>query len=478
MNIIQDIQNAYLPELILILFIVINVFFAIFIKKHTYKISKIITAIALILSGLSMFFIQIEPNYYAFNNVFVSNTYTTALKIMILVSATLILISSDNFIREKRFKSFEFFAIFLSGILGAFSLISSNEFISAFISIELLGIACYFLSGFRRNHKSKEASLKYVITGASSSAWFLFGISYIYGLTGNTNFSMINDIFSNYYPNLLFVFACTLIICSLMFKIGCIPFNNWIIDVYTGSTYSVCCYLSLIPKIAAIGFITKLFALIFSFSPVLQVITAFIALISIIYASIGAIKQTNIKKIYAYSSIIHSGFLLIATTVLNVYSISTVIFYIITYIFMNIGIWIASIIFTTEYVTDEISDYKGLFYKRPYFTLALSTCLLSLAGLPITGGFVAKLYLFSSFLRTNFMYTLILVLTLIATVICIFVYFKIIKELFSTSKNGFELINKSIMPKATLYLCALITIIIGFFPNEIVKLSQIIAYYL
>lgn len=478
MNILQDIQNAFLPELVLIIFILINVILAMFIRKHSYKIAQLTTIIALLLSGLSMFFIQIEPNYYAFNNVFVSNTFTTALKIMILVSAILILIASHNFIREKRQKSFEFFAIFLAGILGAISLISSNEFISAFISIELLGISCYFLSGFRKNHKSKEASLKYLITGASSSAFFLFGVSYIYGLTGQTNFSMINDIYTNYYPNLLFVFANVLIICSLMFKLGCIPFNNWIIDIYEGSTYGVCAYLSLIPKIAAIGFITKLFVLIFSFSPILQIFTAIIALISIVYASIGAIKQTNIKKIYAYSSIIHSGFLLIAMSILNVYSISTVLFYLITYIFMNLGVWIASIIFTTEYITDDISDYKGLFYKRPYFSIALTTCLLSLAGLPITGGFVAKIYLFSSFLRADLTYTIILFLTLIATVVCVFVYFKIIKELFSSSKNNFELINKKIMPKTILYLCAFMTIFLGVYPNEFIKLAQIIAYYL
>ncbi len=234
--------------------------------------------------------------------------------------------------------------------------------------------------------------------------------SYLYGLSGNINFAEINDIAAQTGINPFFILACLLIICALMFKIGCIPFNNWIIDIYEGSAYSVCAYLSLIPKIAALGLISRLFVLIFSFSPVLQIITALIGVYTIIYAATGAIKQTNIKKVYAYSSIIHSSLLLIAITTLNIYSFSSVIFYIFVYIFMDIGVWTASIIFTANYQTDDINDYKGLFYKRPYFATAFVICLVSLAGLPPASGFLSKLYLFSALARTDFVYLVILLI--------------------------------------------------------------------
>ena len=478
MNIISDIQNAFLPELIIFSFIIINIILALFPRKNSYKISKIINTAAIMFSGMSMFFIRINPAFYAFNNSFTSNIFTTAFKIMILISALFVILSSNNLIREKRNKSFEFFAVFLSGILSGFSLVSSNDFISAFLSIELLSVCCYFLCGFRNNHKSKEAALKYLITAAGSSAFFLLGISYIYGLSGNINLAEINDIFALTGINAMFVISSLFIIFALMFKFGAIPFNNWITDVYEGSSYSVCAYLSLIPKIAAFGFVSRLFVFIFSFSPILQIITACIALYTIVYASIGAIKQTNIKRIYAYSSVIHSGFILLALSLADVYALSGVIFYIFTYIFMNIGIWTASIIYTTEYQTDDINDYKGLFYKRPCFATALAICLISLAGLPVTGGFIAKLYLFSALLRADFIYLIILFIAMIAAVISLFVYFKIIGLLFEYPDNVITITNKKILPKIILYLCAVITVLIGIFPNEIIELARIAAYYM
>lgn len=478
MEIIKDIQNAYLPELILLLFILANIILALFIRKNTYKIAKITTITALMLSGLSIFFIQINPTYFAFNDTYTSNIYTTAFKILILISGLLTMLVSNGFIREKRQKSFEFFAIFLTGILSAFSLISSNDFISAFISIELLSISCYFMTSFRRNHKSKEAALKYLLTGASSSAILLLGISYLYGITGNINFTNIYDSLSVSGINIIFVFSCLLIICALTFKLGCIPFNNWLIDIYEGANYSTCTYLSLIPKIAAIGLISRLFVFIFSYSPIIQVLTALIALYSIIYSVIGAINQKNIKRLYAYSSIIHSAFILLAISTNSVYGLSCAIFYIFTYIFMNIGIWSASIIYTTEYQSDSIDDYKGLFYKHPYYTIALTVCLLSLAGLPPTSGFLAKLYLFSSLSRNDFIYLFILFFALCATVIGLFVYFKIIKVLYEKPNTNIIFTKYNSFGKAILYLCCVLTILIGIFPNGIIKISQIIAYYI
>lgn len=478
MEIIKDIQNAYLPELILFIFIIINIILSLLIRKNTYKIAKIITITSLMLSGLSIFFIQINPTYLAFNNVYISNIYTTAFKILILISGLFTILASNSFIREKRQKSFEFFAIYLAGILSSFSLVSSNDFISTFISLELLSVCCYFLTSFRKNHKSQEAAFKYLITGASSSAILLLGISYLYGITGNINYSNIYDTLYYGEINIMFIVSCLLIICGLTFKIGCIPFNNWILDIYEGANYSICAYLSLIPKIAAIGLISRLFVQIFSYSPFIQILTALIALYSIIYSVIGAINQKNIKRLYAYSSIIHGGFLLLALSTTSVYGLSCVIFYIFTYIFMNIGIWSASIIHTTEYQSDAIDDYKGIFYKHPYYTIALTICLLSLAGLPPTSGFLAKLYLFSSLSRGDFIYLFILFIALCTTVLGIFVYFKIIKVLYEKPDTNISITKYKSLGKIILYLCCFITILIGIFPNEIVKITQIIAYYI
>lgn len=478
MNIQNDIINAFLPELIIIIFIIINIISALFFNRNTYKPAKITVFTALLLSAISLCVIQKESGYYAFNNTFVSNIYTCIFKIMIIISALLTIACSNNLIREKRNKSFEYFSIFLSGILGAFCLVSSNNFLSAFISLELLSISCYLLCGFRKNHKSKEASLKYLLTGAAASAIILLGVSYLYGISGSIDFLNIYESYSIYGINLLYVYACMIILAGILFKLGCIPFSNWVPDVYEGSNYSVCLYLSLIPKIAAAAFITRIFVYIFSFSPIIKITAAILAVITIIYSSIGGIKQTNIKRLYAYSSIIHSGFILLAISNLNLYSISAVIFYLITYIFMNTGIWSASIIYSTELQSDNIEDYKGLFIKHPYFSIAAITCLLSLAGLPVTSGFTAKLYLFSAISRGNLLWLIILFIAMLASVIAVFVYFKIIKELFSKLVNNITIYQQNKFSKFILYLCAGITILICICPDFFIKLSQISAYYI
>ncbi len=478
MIIINDINNAFLPEVIIIIFILLNIILSLFINKNTYKKAKLINIIGIIISFISIAFMQITPTYFSYNNALLSNTYTIMFKIMILISAILVILASPSMIREKRKRTFEYFSIIQSAILGSLLLISANDILTAFISMELLTISCYFLTGFRRNHKSKEASLKYIITSSSATILFLFGISYLYGLCGNINISTINEIYLSQPINILFTTASLLIILGIIFKLGCIPFSNWLIDIYEGSTYSTCSFISLIPKIAATAFLSRLFVYIFQFSPILQLITAIIALISIVYASIGALKQTNIKRFYAYSSIIHSGFILLAISVANVYSLSSVLFYIFTYIFINIGAWSASIIYNKEYNTDNIEDYKGLYYKHPYFSIALITSITALAGLPPTSGFIAKLYIFTAIARTNSFYFVILIAALLATIISLLIYIKIIKVLFNKQQNTINLNKKFKKEKIILYICALITLIICICPDFLIKISQITAYYI
>lgn len=450
-----------MSEIILIVFIILNIILAMFIHKHSFKIAKVTTLLALFTCAISFYF-----------------TPVNAFKILILISAFLVILCSNSIIREKRNRAFEFFSIFLTGILASFCLINSNDFLSAFVSVELLGICCYFLTGFRKNHKSKEASLKYLITGASASTLMLLGISYLYGLSGSIDFATIYETFNITGINLFFICSCLLILFGIIFKLGCIPFINWVADIYEGASYPVGLYLSLIPKIAAIAFIIKLFNFIFVYSPIIAIITAILSCLSIIYTSFGAVRQTNIKRIYAYSSIIHSGFLLLAVSTLSTYAISTVIFYIFAYIFMNTGIWYASIIFTTDFQTDNVEDYKGLFYRHPYFSGAMAISLISLAGLPPTGGFLAKLYLFSAISRGNIIWIYILLFAMISTVIAMFVYFKIVKQLFLKNTSNVTMNKQNKLSKIILYLCATLTVLICIFPNTIVKLSQIMAFYL
>ncbi len=478
MEILNDIKTAFLPELILIIFIILNIILSLFVKKFTYKTAKIINIIALTAVFISMWFIQITPVYYAFNKSFLSNAYTLSFKMLILICAMFFMLSSNYLIKEKIKKSFEFFSIVLTAVLSAFSLISSNDFLSMFISLEMLSLCCYILTASRNTQKSKEASVKYLITGACASMTVLLGVSYLYGITGQINFDVISLSLKNGDISIFFVVSSVLIILGLMFKLALLPFNNWIIDIYEGSNYNICLFISLIPKIASIGILARLYMYVFAFSPILKLITALLALMSLFYSAIGGIKQANIKKIYAYSSIMHSSFIMLTLSLMNIYALSSVIFYLITYIFMNTGAWIASIVYNSNYKSDYIKDYKGLFNKHPYFTSAFSICLISLAGLPPTAGFIAKIYIFTALAKQDLIYVIFMLLALIASVIALFIYLKIIKVMFEKQNLPVNLTEKFKSIKFILYFCSFITVVICFIPSVLIKLSELISQYI
>lgn len=478
MELLLDIQNSFLPELVLIIFIILNIILSLFFSKKFYKLSKWIAIVAVTLAIVSSFVIQLSPNYYAFNDAFLSNGYAVFFKILILSSVFFVILLSRNMIKQKRNKAFEYFTLILSATLGAMCLVSSNDFLSAFVSLETLGIASYLLASFHKNYKAKEAGLKYLIMGSVASAILLFGVSYLYGVCGTFNFSMINDYFLQQNPTLIFTLACFFIAVGLMFKIGCVPFANWLPDVYEGVSYPVGAFLSLVPKLAGFALIARLLVFVFAFSPIMKIILASLAVLSIIYGTLGAIKQTNIKRLYGYSSIAHSGYILLGLSVLSVYGLSTVLFYLFCYVFMNIGIWTAAIIFNTSYASDDIADYKGILYNRPYYSIAFTICLFALSGLPPTSGFLAKLYLFSAVARAGMIFIPALIVALIFTVAGLFFYFNLIKVIFEKSNNTPNIDTNMISSKLILYACSFVTVLLCLFAEKIIQLCQLTAYYI
>ncbi len=478
MELIVDINNSFLQELVLIIFIVINIILSLFFSKRFYKLTKWTTIVALILSIIASIFIQLSPNYFSFSNAFLSNIFTVFFKNLILISVFFVVLLSRNMIKQKRNKAFEFFTLLIGATLGAMCVVSSNDFISAFISLETLGICCYLLTAFNRNYKSREAGFKYLVYGTAASAVFLLGVSYLYGSCSTVNFSLINDYYLEHSPTLIYTVACFLIASGIMFKIGCVPFSNWVPDVYEGATYPVGTFLSLVPKLAGFALLARLMVFVFAFSPIVKVILAVLAVISILQGSLGAIRQTNIKRLYGYSSIAHSGFMLLGLSVLSVYGLSTVLFYLFCYVFMNIGLWTASIIFNNSYKSDEISDYKGILYNRPYYAIAFTTCLVSLSGLPPTSGFLSKLYLFSAVSRAGMVYIPALVLALLLSVVGLFFYFNLIKVVFEKSSTTPNIDTNLISSKFILYVCAFVTVLLCFFAEKLIQLCQLVAYYI
>lgn len=476
MDIFLDIKTAFLQEFILCGFIVFNIIASLFFGKNFYKFAKWLSILAITIAmGVSPL---MPVNYYGFKDSFVANIYTLFFKNLILITAFFVVLLSRNMIKQKRNKAFEYFTLILTATVGAMCLVSANDFIVMFVAMEVLGVACYFLTAFSKNYESKEAGFKYLVMGSVATGIFLFGASYIYGFTNHLNFTMINDFYLKENPALVFTVASILVAAGLLFKIGAVPFANWIPDIYEGTSYPVGAFLSLIPKIAGFAVLGRLLVFIFSFSPILKIILATLAVISIGYGSLGALRQTNIKRLYGYSSIAQSGFILLGISMLSVYSLSTVLFYLFSYVFMNIGIWTAAITFNTSFASDKILDYKGLLYNRPYYAIAFTICLISLAGLPPTSGFIAKLYLFSGITMSSVAFLPALVFALIFAVVGLFFYFNLVKVLFEKTSSPANIDTSLISPKYILYACALITLLLCFFAEKIIQICLSAAYYI
>jgi NAD(P)H-quinone oxidoreductase subunit 2 len=299
-----------------------------------------------------------------------------------------------------------------------------------FVSLETLSISSYLLTGYmKRDPRSNEAALKYLLIGAASSAIFLYGVSLLYGLSGGeTRLSTITTsiVANNGEQSLGVVIALVFVIAGIAFKIAAVPFHQWTPDVYEGSPTPVVAFLSVGSKAA--GFALAIRLLVSAFPMVSDqwhfVLTA-LAVLSMVLGNVVALAQTSMKRMLAYSSIAQAGFVMIGLIVGTEAGYASMVFYLLVYLFMNLGGFACVILFTLRTGTDEITEYSGLYQKDPLLTLCLSLCLLSLGGIPPLAGFFGKIYLFWAGWKSG-AYTLVL-LGLITSVISIYYYIRVVK---------------------------------------------------
>lgn len=478
MEFLSNIKNMMLPEMAIIFFIFIQLILSMILDLKHYKISKWITLLG-IFCAMSLFVkIQIEPMLYGFNNTYISNSYTAFFKCLVLIASFMMTFLTKNTIASRRGNAFAFNAIFLTAILGAMALISSNDFLTMFISMETLGFAMFFLLAFDKGYKSKEAAFKYVVTSAVASAVFLFGVSYMYGITNSLNFLVINDYFLETSPTLLYTMATIMITSGLSFKLGLLPFANWILDVYDGAGTSVVAFLSIVPKISMFAILTRLLVFPLSYSFELVCVLIIISVLTAIWANILAIRQKNIKRLMACSSSANAAYVLFAASLVSVFNLSTVLFYLVAYVFMNIGVFTAIIVLENSQFSNKLKEFKNFAYTNPVFTLCFSICILGLAGFPITSGFMSKIYLFSAIVRSGIIFLPALIIIMLSIVVSVYYYLRVVKQMFEKSENtSSEVIPYQVSSALViLYFCAFITLVLGIFPGRVIELCQIIAY--
>ncbi|MGG6295316.1 NAD(P)H-quinone oxidoreductase subunit N [Leptolyngbya sp. AN02str] len=388
-------------------------------------------AIAGLLSAVVALYFQwsiTEP--MSFFGEFHGDALSVMFRGIIALSAAFTILMSIWYVEQSGTSLAEFLVILLTATLGGMFLSGAEELVMIFVSLETLSISSYLLTGYmKRDPRSNEAALKYLLIGAASSAIFLYGSSLLYGLSGGeTRLTAITTsiVNSGLQESLGLVIALVFVIAGIAFKIAAVPFHQWTPDVYEGSPTPVVAFLSVGSKAA--GFALAIRLLVTAFPEMTEqwhfVMTA-LALLSMVLGNVVALAQTSMKRLLAYSSIAQAGFVMIGLIVGTQAGYSSMLFYLLVYLFMNLGGFACVILFSLRTGTDEITEYSGLYQKDPLLTLALSICLLSLGGIPPLAGFFGKLYLFWAGWQAG-AYGLVLV-GLITSVISIYYYIRVVK---------------------------------------------------
>jgi len=348
---------------------------------------------------------------------------------IIALSTAVTILMSIRYVEETGCSLSEFIAILLTATVGGMFLSGANELVMIFLSLETLSISSYLMTGYmKRDSRSNEAALKYLLIGAASSAVFLYGASLLYGLSGGKTIlpNIAEGIVQMEGGDLASAIALVFMIAGIAFKISAVPFHQWTPDVYEGSPTPVVAFLSVGSKAAGFALAIRLLVVAFPLEqPQWRLIFTALAILSMILGNAVALAQSSMKRLLAYSSIGQAGFVMIGLVAATEAGYASVIFYLLVYLFMNLGAFTGLILFSLRTGTDQITEYAGLYQKDPLLTLGLSICLLSLGGIPPLAGFFGKVYLFWAGWQAG-LYGLV-ILGLITSVVSIYYYIRVIK---------------------------------------------------
>ena len=484
-NFKTDILYGFMPETVVIVTILLLCCFCLINQKYRKPVVIYTSYIGLI---ISLFFVvfsfsTLSSNPLIFKETYSSDALCIIFRFIILISTIIVLALTNNYMEKTyRFES-EFYVLLLTATLGAMLMSGANDLIIAFVGMETLGISSYLLTGYiRTDERNNEAALKYLIIGSAATAILLFGMSYLYGLTGSTAFHEIANKLSPAHMNITLFVLIIMLIAGIGYKMAIAPFHVWAPDVYQGAPTPYTAFLSVASKAAGFVLMIRVLFIIFGDISLWQVIFAILAILSMFLGNLTAIVQKDIKRLLAYSSIAHAGYIsigLIVATNANIENgLSSMLYYLIVYMFMQLGAWCAVILFYNLTGSDKIEDYAGLAYKRPLLAGSFTLCLLSLAGIPITAGFFAKFYIFQAAILGGSQYLWLIIIALINSAISMYYYMYVIKTMLVKEQSEcVKSLDNHLTPDSKALSFALgftvsAVIIMGIFASPLIQLSN------
>jgi NADH-quinone oxidoreductase subunit N len=460
-------------------------------KKDTEKyISLSITLIGL---GTALFFALSLPDTTTTPGFFVTaDLVTKALAFIVLVGAILITVLSHEYLTKIRGRFGEYYALIMLSSLGALGLGYASDLFTFFIAFEVMSIAVYILAGFSRySTRSTESAMKYFILGAFSTGFMLMGTAFIYGTTGEVVFSQIlASLSAQDNPSVwnLAYLGFGLMLVGFLFKLGVVPFHTWVPDVYEGAPTVVTAFMATVVKVGAIAVFLRLVHDSFQVEE-LKVFWSTVtwggALLTVVYGNFATLAQKNVKRMLAYSSVSHAGYLLIGITALALVPLGTgmelqvksiqsaLLFYVFAYLFMNTGAF-AAIVGFSAYSKNElthIEDFKGLGYRAPLLGLGMTVFMLSLAGIPLTAGFIGKFVVFKSLVVAagmeswSWQFHGLVMVAILMSLVSVFYYMRVVVYLFFKTPVETTRVETNWNFTAVVFVCMVMTLILGVIPN-------------
>ena len=462
------------PELLLSVTILTAILADLFYsKKDSFKVvywslgGMFLTYIAIRLQN-------IEPTSLFMGTV-AHDPFSQFFKILILISTAIVMLMSLVSGELKKYRMGEYFSIMTIMTFGLFLMTSSIDILMVYLAIEIVSIMSFFLAGYlKRNSLSNEASLKYVIYGAFSSGIMLYGLSILFGLTGSTNFFEMQKAISllGTDSNLALVLSTVFILVGFGYKISAVPFHFWTPDVYEGSPSTITAYLSIAPKAAGFALMLRFFNQVFgdmsidistSWSAINNVpwpeLIAVLSAATMTVGNLVAIQQNNVKRMLAYSSIAHAGYMMMALPMMSNSSIEGVMMYLIMYLFMNLGAFFVVIYVKDQIGGEDYNSFDGLGWKMPYVAIPMTLFMVALTGLPPTAGFVGKFYIFAAVIESGSRFYWLAFVGVINSVISLYYYIRVVRHMYLLGERNDEFIN----PSSKLVLSLLVVLAIPSF---------------
>lgn len=414
-----------------------------------------------------------EETTFTFSGMFVDDAMADILKLMVYGTVSAVLIYSHAYISERGIFTGEFFSLILCATLGMMVMISASHFLTLYIGLELLSLSLYALVALRRDSfEATEAAMKFFVLGALASGFLLYGMSLVYGATGSLHIQSVAEAIRNgVSSHEVLVVGLVFVVAGIGFKLSAAPFHMWAPDVYQGAPTAITLFIGSAPKLAAFAFVMRL--LIDGLGDLVadwQGMLVIMAVLSMAVGNIAAIAQTNIKRMLAYSTISHMGFVLLGFIGADWNGYSSALFYVITYVLMTLGTFaMIMILCRSGFDAENISDFKGLSKRNGWYAFMTMIMMFSLAGIPPMVGFYAKLAVLQSVISAGFVW--VAVAAVVFSLIGAFYYLRIVKFMYFDAPETDEAITVKSDVKLLFSANGLAVLLLGIFPQSLMGLS-------